>query len=88
LTQPSTESLISEIERLKRQCEGLYQSASNNAQSLIISEAKVESLLTLLRDAHSMLLWCERLMMSPSISTYPKDLALKIERIINDVPSV
>jgi hypothetical protein len=73
------EALNAEIKRLQIQCEGLYQSASNNAQALILAQAKVESLVTLLRDAHSMLLWCERRMTSPSIATYPKALADKIE---------
>ena len=79
MTQQSIEMLQAEIQRLKIQCEGLAQSASNNGQALIISEAKVESLLLLLRDAQSMLLWCERRMTSPSIATYPKALADKIQ---------
>lgn len=79
MTQTPIQSLNAEIEQLKRQCEGLYTSASNNAQSLLISEAKVESLLTLLREAHTMLLWCERRMTSPSVATYPKALADKIQ---------
>lgn len=79
MTQQSIEMLQAEIQRLKIQCEGLAQSASNNGQALIIAEAKVESLLLLLRDAQSMLLWCERRMTSPSIATYPKALADKIQ---------
>jgi hypothetical protein len=31
-----------------------------------------------------MLLWCERRMTSPSISSYPRELAVKIERILNE----
>ena len=80
------ETLHAEIQRLQAQCEGLFASASNNGQALIISESRIQQLTQALRDAHSMLLWCERRMMSPSIATYPKELAIKIERIINELP--
>ena len=88
MTQQSIEMLQAEIQRLKIQCEGLYTSASNNGQALILAESRIQQLTQALRDAHSMLLWCERRMMSPSIATYPKACAERIERIINELPSV
>jgi hypothetical protein len=45
---------------------------------------RIERLTQILTDAHSMLLWCERRMVSPSISSYPRELAVKIERILNE----
>lgn len=44
--------------------------------------AKIKTLDTALTEAHSMLLWCERRMMSPSISIYPKRLAESIGKIL------
>lgn len=82
------ETLHAEIQRLNIQCEGLATAAINNGQALILAESRIKQLTQALTEAHSMLLWCERRMMSPSLSSYPKDLALKIERIINDLPSV
>lgn len=82
------ETLHAEIQRLQAQCEGLFASASNNGQALILAESRIQQLTQALRDAHSMLLWCERRMMSPSIATYPKACAERIERIINELPSV
>jgi hypothetical protein len=76
------EESIIEIDRLNIQCEGLYTSAINNGQALILAEAKVESLLNALREAHSMLLWCERRMMSPSLAEYPRREAERIAQLL------
>lgn len=42
----------------------------------------IRTLNAALTEAHSMLLWCERRMMSPSIATYPKRLAESIGKIL------
>lgn len=43
---------------------------------------RIKTLNTALTEAHSMLLWCERRMVSPSIATYPKHLAEAIGKIL------
>lgn len=43
------EAAIREVERLRKQCEGLAQSAMNNGQDLLLKEAEIERLRELLQ---------------------------------------
>ena len=83
-TPELVEECLTEIQRLQVQCEGLAVSASNNGQALLLAEFRIKILIAALTEAHSMLLWCERRMTSPSLSTYPKRLAESIGKILYD----
>lgn len=71
--------LRAERDEARKEWSKLFHDANEILRGRVAAEAERDDLRAALLEAHTMLLWCERRMMSPSVATYPKALADKIQ---------